>query len=238
MKKALIIGASSGIGKALAITLAKKNYEVGLMARRVELLRELQKELRVKTTVDYLDISQPDDAIERFHKMVLQMGGVDVVIINSGIRLPNSELDWQKERQTLQVNVIGFCALADASYHHFENQGHGQLVGISSIAALVGNHIAPAYNASKACISTYMEGLRKKAFREGLSLIITDIKPGYVDTDMVTSKKAFWTASASEAAEQIAATIENKKSYAYITHRWRLIGWLLKSLPNWIYYRY
>lgn len=237
MKKAIVIGASSGIGKALACTLAKHDYEVGLMARRTELLQALQKEISSKTYVSYLDTSQPSDAIEKLQHMVQEMGEVDLIIINSGTGFLNPELDWLKERQTLDVNVYGFCALAGIAFNYFSKQGHGHLVGISSIGALRGNDIAPAYNASKAFMSNYLEGLRKKAFKNGISIIVTDIKPGFVDTEMAKGEGKFWVASPSQAAEQIYSAIRRKKSHAYITHRWCLIGWLLKFMPSWIYYR-
>lgn len=237
MKKAIIIGASSGIGKALAFTLAKNGYEVGLMARRVELLEALQQQITTKTYVGHIDISQASEAIEKMQNMIQEMGEVDLIIINSGIGFLNPQLDWLKERQTLDVNVYGFCALAGLVFNYFSKQGHGHLVGISSIGALRGNHIAPGYNASKAFMSNYLEGLRKKAFKDGKEITVTDIRPGFVDTDMAKGGGKFWVASPSKAAEQIYFAIQSKKSVAYITRRWRLIGWLLKLMPNWMYQR-
>jgi len=140
VKKAIIIGASSGIGKALAITLAQNGYEVGLMARRLEMLEALQRQISTKTYVGHIDISQVTEAIEKMQKMIQEMGEVDLIVINSGIGFLNPELDWLKERQTLEVNVYGFCALAALAFNYFSKQSHGHLVGISSIAALRGNH--------------------------------------------------------------------------------------------------
>lgn len=237
MKKAIVIGASSGIGKELALILAKNDYHVGLMARRLELLQSLQQEIPTTTHVGFLDISQTSDAIERLQQMIQEMGEVDLIIINSGTGFLNPELDWLKEQQTLDVNVYGFCALAGTAFNYFIKQGRGHLVGISSIGALRGNDIAPAYNASKAFMSNYLEGLRKKAFKEKAQLIIADIKPGFVDTDMAKGERKFWVASPTKAAEQIYSAIQHKKSHAYITHRWCLIGWMLKFMPNWIYDR-
>jgi short-subunit dehydrogenase len=238
MKKAIIVGASSGIGKELAITLAKHDYEVGLMARRVELLNALQREIPTKSHVGYLDITQTSDAIEKIEEMIQKMEGMDLMVINSGIGFLNPELDWFKEQQTIAVNVSGFCALAGLAYKFFAKQGHGHLVGISSIAALRGNFVAPAYNASKSFISNYLEGLRKKAFKAGIPITVTDIKPGFVDTDMAKGVDKFWVATPQKAAEQIYSAIEKQKKHAYITRRWRLIGWLLKLMPNWFYQRF
>ncbi len=237
MKKAIIIGASSGIGKELAIILANNDYEVGLMARRTELLEALKNEMSTKSQLGHIDISKTADAIDKFRNMIQKMQGVDLVVINAGIGFLNPELDWSKEQQTIDVNVCGFCALAGEAYKLFAKQGHGHLVGISSIGALRGNPIAPAYNASKAFMSNYLEGLRKKAFQEKSPIIITDIKPGFVDTDMAKGEGKFWVATPQKAAEQIYLAISKQKKHAYITHRWRLIGWALKLMPEWLYQR-
>ena len=126
---------------------------------------------------------------------------------------------------------------AGVAFKHFSQQGQGHLVGISSIAALRGGSKAPAYNASKAFMSNYLEGLRKKAFEDNVAITVTDIQPGFVDTAMAQHKDKFWVASPKQAAEQIYTAIRNRKKQAYITHRWRLVGWLLKVLPNWLYQR-
>ncbi len=113
MQKAIVIGASSGIGKELAIILAKNGYEVGLMARRIELLRELQLKISTTTYADYMDVSHPEEAIERLQKMIQNMNGVDLIVINSGTGFLNPEMDWLKEKTTIDVNVLGFCALQE-----------------------------------------------------------------------------------------------------------------------------
>lgn len=237
MKKAIIIGASSGIGKDLAIILAEHGYEVGLMARRVEKLEALQNEIPAKTHIGHIDIAYPAEAIEKTKEMISKMGGLDLMVLNAGIGFLNPALDITKELETINVNVQGFSALAGQGYKYFVNQGHGHIVGISSIGALRGNHHAPAYNASKAFMSNYLEGLRKKAFIEKVKITVTDIKPGFVDTDMAKGEGKFWVASPKKAAEQIFNIIKSKKKHAYVTHRWRLIGWLLKLMPDWIYFK-
>jgi len=237
MRKVLIIGASSGIGRELAIILAKKGYEIGLMARRIKNLEILQNEIQSRTHIGYVDIANPSDAIEKTQEMVDKMGGLDLIILNAGTGFLNSELDWSKEKQTIDVNVQGFCALVGLGYKYFAHQGHGHVVGISSIGALRGNHLAPAYNASKAFMSNYLEGLRKKAYHDKIPITVTDIKPGFVDTDMAKGEGKFWVASPQKAAEQIYDAIKAKKKHAYITHRWWLIGWLMKLMPDWLYFR-
>jgi short-subunit dehydrogenase len=237
MKKAIIVGASSGIGRALALVLAKNGLELGLMARRIDLLEALKQEIPTTSHVGHIDLSHAEEAVVKLRSMLQSMQGVDLVVLNSGTGFLNPELDWSKEQQTLDVNVYGFCALAGETYKYFAEQGRGHLVGISSIAALRGNSAAPAYNASKAFMSNYLQGLRKKAFQESKPIIVTDIKPGFVDTDMAKGEGKFWVATPQKAAEQIYAAIKKQKKHAYITYRWRLIAWVLKCLPDWLYQR-
>ena len=119
--------------------------------------------------------------------------------------------------------------------HYFINNKSGHLVGISSIASIKGSNICPSYNASKAFISNYLEGLRKKSVKEKLKISITDIQPGLIDTAMAKGEGLFWVSSAQKAAKQIFKAIQQKKKRAYITKRWAIVAWLLKILPEFIY---
>ncbi len=125
--------------------------------------------------------------------------------------------------------------MANVAFNYFEKKGSGHIVGISSIAALRGASDSPAYNASKAYMSNYLQGLRQKAYKSGLSITITDIQPGFVNTSMAQGRGLFWVASVSDAAIQIYNAIDSKKKHAYITARWRIIAWLLKVMPDWLY---
>lgn len=238
MKKAIIIGASSGIGYDLAKVLAKEGYELGLIARRYELLTSLQNELQTNVYLRKLDITHLSEAISTIDSLIQEMNGVDLFIINAGIRWHNPKLDWPKEKETIEVNVMAFAAMADLAMKYFLGKGKGHLVGISSIASIRGNSDAPAYNASKAFASSYLEGLRILAFRSKKQIVVTTIEPGYVDTQMTRGRGFFWVESSKKAAEQIYGTIERKKEHAYITHRWRLIAWLIKIAPKFLYDRF
>ena len=234
MKKAVIVGASSGIGKELAKILSDKGYTLGLVSRRKSLLEKLQAELPNKSLIRSLDITSMN-SIEKLKRLIQEMDGVDLIIISAGCIYINQELDFEKEKKTIDLNVSAFTAVINTAYKYFSKRGKGHIVGISSIAALRGADDAPAYHASKAYVSNYMEGLRVKAEKENLSLKITDIKPGYVDTDMAVKDNQFWVASAETAASQIFRAIEKKKDHAYITKRWRLAAWLLKIIPGFLY---
>ena len=239
MKKAVVIGASSGIGWALAFALSKEGYAVGLTGRRVELLEELWKALPGPGYVQQMDLARPDDARAAFHYLVEELGGVDLVVINSGIGYLKDGLDWETEKTTLAVNVTGFAAIATAALAIFQKQEEGgHLVGISSITALRGSPQAPAYSASKAFVSNYLEGIRCRLRQQGKdNIVITTIEPGFVDTDLVRGDPQFWTTTPTVAAKQICAAIRQRRSHAYVSRRWRLVAWFMKLVPGWLYWR-
>lgn len=232
--KAIIIGASSGIGRSLALELSKRGYTLGLVARRKGRLEELQKELKTASYIAVADIINTSESAASVLGLIDQMGGVDLFIVNSGVGYENQRLDFEKEQKTIQTNVEGFAAMATLAMRHFLKRGSGHLVGISSIAALRGSKDAPAYNASKAFVSNYLEGLRIRAFCSKKPIYVTDIRPGWVKTEMTEGAKMFWAASAEKAAEQIYTAIEKKKRVAYITRRWRLIAWICKLTPGFL----
>jgi len=234
--RAIIIGATSGIGEALAFELVKKGYVVGLTGRREQKLNELKDELGDAAHIKALDVAQPEQARFKIHELIDEMGSCDLMIINAAVGYQS--LEWEKEKQTADVNVTGFLAMANLATDYFLKQGHGHLVGISSVLALRGSHHAPAYAASKAFVSHYLDGLRNHLKNMGSSIVVTDIKPGLVDTPMVKDTKGkFWVASCQEAASQIVHAIKNKTEHAYVTKKWRLVAWAMKILPEFIWRR-
>jgi short-subunit dehydrogenase len=235
LKKAIIIGASSGIGRELAKVLASHDYVIGITGRRTQLLTELQAELPNKCHMRTMDVADTAKSIDTLNSLIDEMGGVDLVVISAGTGHGTPDLQWPNDKDTIDTNVSGFTAIAITAFNHFVKQGHGHLVGISSIAGIRGGRYAPAYNASKAFVCNYLEGLRHMAIKSKLPIYVTDIQPGYVDTRMAQGDKIFWRASTEKAAKQIYRAIERKKPHAYVTHRWRLIAWVLKIMPNWCY---
>lgn len=238
MPKAIVIGASSGIGRALAKVLAREGYEVGLAARRFELLVDLQKEIKTKTFIKKIDVALPIEARNSLKSLIDEMGGADLIIVNAGIIFNNQTFEWEKEQSTIQVNVLGFAAMAHKAMEYFLDRGKGHLVGISSISALRGEGDSPSYSASKSFVSNFLEGLRIKGCREKKDICITDIKPGWVDTAMAVGEETFWMASPEKAAEQIYSAIKYKRAHAYITRRWRFYAWFIKWIPGWAYARF
>ena len=237
MNKVIIVGSTSGIGLELAKNFYQNNYLVGIVGRRSELFLEIQKIIPTNVHFKRIDVSKTAEAMELLKELINEMGGVDIVVISSGIGFINPDLEWEKEKDTIDVNTSGFTAMANVAYNYFCTRGEGQIVGISSIAAIRGSGSSPAYNASKAFVSNYLQGLRHKISRMKIPIIITDIQPGLVDTAMAQGEGLFWVSSPENASQQIFNVIKSKKKHAYITKRWGIIAWILKIIPDFIYNR-
>ncbi|MFZ1457933.1 MAG: SDR family NAD(P)-dependent oxidoreductase [Saprospiraceae bacterium] len=235
MKKAIVIGATSGIGQGLAKILANNNYAVGITGRRTELLNELKNENPISFFTKSFDITDTLTACQKLEELTTELGGLDLLILSSGTGDLNETLDFDIEHRTIATNVVGFTNILIWAFNFFEKQKYGHLVAISSIAGLRGNRHAPSYNATKAYQINFLEGLRQKANRLNSPIFITDIRPGFVDTDMAKGEGKFWVATVDKAALQIFEAIKKKKSIAYITKRWKLIAIILQMIPSKIY---
>ncbi len=236
MKKIIIIGASTGIGAELAKVYSEKGWEVGLTARREDLLKELQQSLPGKSYSKTMDVADTLDSLKKLDALIEEMGGMDVIVLNAGIG--DSKPDPLQELNIIRVNVLGFTALARHAFEHFSQKGGGHLVGVSSIAGLRGTYMATTYAATKAFVSNSLEGLRQRSYKKKLKIHVTDIRPGFVATPMTEKNKGmFWVSSARKAAEQMYAAIERKAHVAYITRRWRIVAWIFKRIPDFIYNR-
>ncbi len=231
MRRAIIIGATSGIGRSLAEILVREGYFVGITGRREELLESIQAEDPGKIMAKKMDVQHLSTVESICNELVHQIGGLDLLIISAGIGEANKDLSFEVENNVIKTNIQGFTCVADWGMNYFKKQGHGHLVNMSSIAGIRGNGIAPSYNATKAYQINYLEGLRLNAYRSHSDIHVTDIRPGYVDTDMAKGDGMFWVAPVEKAARQIFYGIKRKKKVVYITNRWRLISYLLKLMP-------
>ena len=230
-RNAIVFGATSGIGRALSKLLVQDGYKVLITGRRLERLESLQATAPDSYVIRQHDITDVDDTGRLFEELPSTMGQVDLIIHNSGIGENNFDLEWKKDLPTLNTNVIGAAHVYQLAYNYFKIQGHGHLVGITSIASLVGNRHVPAYHASKSFQSNYLESLWMKAKRTKKAKIqVTDILPGYVDTDIITGD-TFWMASLDKASRQIYAGIKKKKRKVYVTRRWGLVALMIRILP-------
>ncbi|MGL4632566.1 MAG: SDR family NAD(P)-dependent oxidoreductase [Leadbetterella sp.] len=237
MKKVIIIGATSGIGRELAMLFAENDYMVGITGRREDKLMELRNSKLDSYFVRSFNINDRIASVKSLDELAIDLKGLDLLVFCSGIGDLNEGLDFEIEDKTNQTNVMGFTHVVNWAYTYFEKQKSGHLVAISSIGGLRGSRIAPAYNASKAFQINYLEGLRQKASKSKEPIFITDIRPGLVDTDMAKGEGLFWVMPVKKASQQIFDAILSRKKVVYITKRWRLIAWVLKCIPKWMYQR-
>ena len=231
MKKAIIIGATSGIGKAVAEILLQEGYLVGVTGRREDLFPAMQQQFTGRIFCKKMDVQELSTLASICNELVNQMGGMDLLVISAGIGEGNKQLDFEIENDIIKTNIQGFTCIADWGITFFKKQGYGHLVNISSIAGIRGNGLAPSYNASKAYQINYLEGLRLNTIKSGYNITVTDVRPGFVDTAMAKGNGLFWVAPVQKAAEQIVEAIQQKRKVVYITKRWGLIGYFLKIIP-------
>ncbi len=235
MPNAIVFGASSGIGKQLALMLVSDGFKVAITGRRLEMLEDTKSSNPDSFIIKENDVQEVDQTQQVFSDLVNELVTVDLIIHSSGIGFENPELDWQKEYDTVRTNVVGATHVYDLAFNLFKKQGFGHLVAISSIASLRGNRESPAYFASKAYQVNYLESLylKTKEVKEG-KLFITDIRPGFIDTKMALGDGIFWMASLNKASKQIYTAIKRKRRRVYISKRWNLIAWVLKIVPSWL----
>ena len=236
-QKVIVIGATSGIGKALAERFSQSGMEVGLVGRRTQLLEKLSSELSTRSYTKTIDVAQPETAIEKFEQLWEEMGGVNWVVINSGVAALGKKLKWEDEKKVLDVNVSGFVAIANASFNKFVERGSGHLIGISSVASIRGGGTSRTYNASKAFMATYLEGMKQNAVLLNAPIDFTEAKLGFVNTDMTKGLKGtFWMIQPEVAADQIYKSILKKQRVAYVPRRWRFLGAWLRMMPDRLYF--
>lgn len=240
-KRAIVVGASAGMGRALAKQLAADGYIVGMAARRVNLLQELQQEIPTETHIAYIDAAHPEESIATLNAMIEDMGGLDLLVltITGFYDCDFASSDWTQSLPVLAVDVVGFFALARAGLNFFENQGYGHLVGFSSIDGLHGAAACPAYSGSKAFCSRYLEAERNKYIQRNVPICVTDMIPGWIDSkhdfDFEAMPYAYWVETLDDAMRDIYEAIQNKIPVAYITKRWEKVAHLLATIPNDLY---
>lgn len=234
MKKAIIIGATSGIGNELAKILVNDGYKVGITGRRKTELQKLQKSNPQNYEISSFDCTTENNS-EKLSELTEQIGGLDLLILSSGTGDLNENMDFEIEHKTNLLNVNAFTEIVDWTFNYFKKQEKGHLVAISSIAGIRGSGMAPAYNASKAYQINYLEGLRQRATKTKHLIYVTDIRPGLVDTEMAKGDGLFWVMPVDKVAKQIFGIIKKKKGIGYVTKRWWIIAKLLRLIPNGLY---
>jgi len=238
MKNILITGATSGIGKELAIQLAKEGHKVGLMGRRTEKLEEIKKEIGENVFIRTLDVTDLEKAELVYKELIDEMGGMDMMILNAGVGVDKILSPWKADKLTIEVNVLAFSHGLHFAFDFFRRQGHGHIVGMSSVASHLATYKAAVYTASKHFVSNYMTGFRQKVKRVQADITITDIKPGFVKSEMTENVPGmFWVADTEKAVRQMIKAIHKKRNIIYITKRWRLVALLARITPQFIWDR-
>lgn len=234
-KNAIVFGATSGIGRELAKLLVNAGYRVMITGRRIERLEEIKAESPDNYIAQQHDITDLNATDDIFKKLPSIFDTVDLIVHNAGIATPNYKLEWDKDAPTIYTNVVGATKVYQLAYNYFAEQGHGHLVGVTSVASLRGNRQVPAYHASKAYQASYLESLYMKSLRTKKAKInVTEIIPGFVDTDIIMGN-TFWMSSVDKASRQIFTAIKKKKRKAYITKRWRLVAFVLRIVTPKLY---
>lgn len=245
IKRAIVVGATSGIGRQVAKELALQGYQVGLVGRREHLLKSLSEEILTKTYQACIDVSNHEIAADQLKQLIVQMGGLDlmVVSVSSFNDVSNSVQEgrphtWDADFKTINLEAAGFYTAAAVALDFFEQQKSGHLVGISSIAALRGDARCPVYCAAKAFVSCYLEGIRNKFIQNNLPIYVTDILPGWVDTEQKKFSElpeTYWVIPSEQAARDIVDAIKNKEKVRYVAKRQKLVAWALALCPDILY---
>lgn len=229
-RKAIIMGASSGIGREVALLLLQQGWEVGVAARRIDCLQEF----KVKAQIDV----NSEQATQKLNTLVEELGGMDLYFHASGIGHQNRSLDERIELDTMQTNGVGFTRMIGAAYRYMAQQGGGHIAVISSIAGTKGLGPAPAYSATKAMQNTYIQSLEQLANAQHLNIRFTDLRPGFVATDLLNDGNHYpILLNKTKVAKEMVYAIEHNNSKRVIDWRWRMITAVWKMIPNWIWRR-
>ncbi|HEY56992.1 MAG TPA: SDR family NAD(P)-dependent oxidoreductase [Anaerolineae bacterium] len=241
---AVIVGASSGIGAALARQLADEGYRVALVARNEAALNEVAQAIRDLHSEEAArvyphDVTDYAAVPEMFRRILAEMERIDAVIYTAGVLHPvaEDEYDFTKDRPMLEVNLLGAVAWLGQAAAYFQTQGQGHIVGLSSVAGDRGRVKNPTYQASKAGLTNYLESLRNRLSRHGVHVLT--VKPGFVDTPMLQQAggAAFWVISPEKAAADITKALRKKKQVIYTPARWRWLMLVIQHIPSFIFRR-
>jgi len=239
----IIVGASSGIGAALARQLACEGYTLALLARRKDLLESLCEQINqevgeTRACVYVHDVTDYEKAPELLREIISDLGGLDLFIYNAGISRPTGfkKYDFEKDRDTTEVNYLAALAWLNPVAEIFLSLKAGQIVGISSVAGERGRVGNPSYNASKAALTCYLEALRNRLTRFGVHVLT--VKPGFVATDMlIGAKKTFLVATPEKVSTDISKAIRKRKQEIYTPGLWRWIMLVVRNIPSFIFRR-
>lgn len=236
MKRAIIIGATSGIGEEVAKLFVQQGWRIGIAGRREEALKKLQATAPGQIEIQCLDVTEAD-APTLLETLVAKVGGMDLFFLSSGIGSQNPDLKPEIELNTARTNVEGFTRMVTAAFNYFKTKGGGHMAVISSIAGTKGLGIAPAYSATKRFQNTYIDALAQLSRMQHLNIHFTDIRPGFVATDLLKSGKFPMLMQAEQVAKSIVRALNHKKRVVVIDNRYRVLVFFWRMIPRWLWER-
>lgn len=236
-RKAIVMGATSGIGMEVAKLLAERGWQVGIAGRRVERLEAMKQSHKGIACYQQIDVTAPD-APERLLKLIDDLGGMDLYFHSSGIGWQNNSLDLDKELKTVETNGMGFVRMVDTAFNWFaERSATARFACITSIAGTKGLGAAPSYSSTKRFQSHYLECLSQLARMRHLSISITDIRPGFVNTDLIAGSNYPLQLNAKHVAMSIVKAIEKGKGVKVIDWRYAILVFFWRLVPRWLWTR-
>lgn len=238
MRRIVIVGASTGIGRKVATDFANAGWGVAVAARSENKLKALADKFPNSMVYSSIDITAPD-AVEKFHDLIEKNGGMDILLLASGVGFANPELNPGIDRNILEVNVKGFTRIINAAYIYFKNTANlhkGRIAAFTSIAGTKGLGLAPTYSASKRYQQNYLQAIDQLAHIQHVNVGITDIRPGFIRTNLLDPDKAYpLTMAVDYAAPLIEKAIIRGSRVATIDLRWNIIDKLWRMIPNCIW---
>lgn len=235
MKKAIVMGASSGIGHEVAQLLIADGWTVGVAARHIDKLADLQNVAPERVVVAKIDVTD-SNAETNFRQLIERIGGLNLYFHSAGIGWQNTTLDPDKEIKTMETNATAFTRMVGAAYRYFTENGGGHIACITSIAGTKGLGVAPAYSATKALQNVYIQALEQLAITKHQNICFTDIRPGFVDTPLLVGAAHFpMLMTTKYVAHRIMKAIKKHKHICVIDTRWHILTFFWQYIPNCIW---
>lgn len=235
MKKIIIIGASSGMGKRIAIDFARAGWRVGIAARNEERLRAIKEMFPERIEYSVIDVTATD-AVKKFEDLIETLDGMDILLYAAGTGWYNPELNLGKDEATIGVNVAGFTKIINAAYRYFKataNVSKGRIAAITSVGGMKGLGVSAAYSASKRYQWTYLQAIDQLAHSQHVNVSIIDIRPGFVDTPLLEGNHNYpMLMSVDYVAPRIEKAIIDRRRVATIDSRWAIVSGLWSIIPN------